>query len=160
MQKPFLHHYEFGGVNHAEKNHVSLTMEDRMNTLRLLVLGMMVCVLALSARADDKKEKPDNAKLLVGKWEVTKVTKGEKEMPVGSVLDFSNEGKMKFTFKGDGKERTLNGAYKFEDGKIQITFNSGEGGGRPLPLTLKNISEKELILEAKEGVTVEYKRIK
>jgi uncharacterized protein (TIGR03066 family) len=132
-----------------------------MNTSRLLAVGVVACVLVVGARADDKKEKPDHAKLLVGKWEITKVSNGAQELPVGTVIEFATEGKMKIVAKGDdGKERTLNGTYKLEDGKIHITFNKGEGGGRPLPLTIKAISDKELTLAPKEGVTIESKRVK
>jgi uncharacterized protein (TIGR03066 family) len=124
-----------------------------MNALHLLAAGMMVCVATASAWADEKKDKPDNAKLLVGKWEVT-ATKAGEAIPVGSSMEFSKDGKFKTTWK----EQTLNGVYKLDDGKIQITFDPGEKAGRPLPLTIKKISEKELVLEAKEGVTIEFKR--
>ena len=44
-----------------------------MDSLRLLVkVGMMVGALTVNAGATAEKDKPDNATLIVGKWEVTK----------------------------------------------------------------------------------------
>ena len=45
-----------------------------MNALRLMALGAIMCLLGAAARADEKKG--DNAKLILGKWEVTAAHEG------------------------------------------------------------------------------------
>ena len=80
-----------------------------MNALRLLAIGMTVCVWTASAPAEGRNEKPDNAKLLLGQWEVTRA---EREVPVGTVIEFSKDGKMKITFSEDGKKQSLDAVYK------------------------------------------------
>src|SRR5262245_3195877 len=72
---------------------------DPMNVLRLLVAVAVACALAVGARADEKKA--DNAKLLVGTWEVAKADQGT--VPVGSTVEFTKDGKMKVTHKQGDK---------------------------------------------------------
>src|SRR5262249_16896342 len=76
--------------------------EDRMNALRLLVAGAMVCAVTAGARAEDKKA--DNAKAILGSWEAVKADPGT--LPVGAVVEFATGGKMKVTAKREGKEET------------------------------------------------------
>ena len=127
-----------------------------MNALRLLTVGTMVCVLTVSAKADDTKEKPDNAKLLVGKWEVTRA---DKELPVGAVMEFNKDGEMKITRKEHGKEESVNAVYKVEGNKLQFTLKLGQREEKKDPLTIKKISEQALVLEAKGGVVFEFKSV-
>lgn len=126
-----------------------------MNALRLLATGMMICVLAVSTQADDKKEKLDNAKLLVGKWEVTKA---DEDLSVGSVIEFSKDGKMKITAKNDGKKEIFNAIYKVEGDKIQFTLKLDGEDEKKDPLTIKKISDQELVLEARKRKFFEFKR--
>ena len=129
-----------------------------MNALRLLAAGMMVCVLTASAQADDKKDKPDHAKLLIGKWEMTKAAD---DLPVGSVIEFTKDGKMKIVAKKDGKEETINAIYKVEGAKIEYTLKLGDKDEKKKPLTIKKISEQELLLVFQaEKQPLEFKRVK
>jgi uncharacterized protein (TIGR03066 family) len=118
----------------------------------------MACGVLGSARAEDKKEKRDHAKLLIGKWAVTKAAQ---ELPVGTVIDFGVQGgTMKVTAKRDGKVQSFNGVYKVEGDKIQFTLKLPDRDERKDPLTIKKISKEELVLEAKDGVAFEFKRAK
>ena len=54
-----------------------------MNALRVLVV---VCLVAAVGRAE---EKPDYAKMIVGKWEVTKADEGT--LPKGSIVEFTKD---------------------------------------------------------------------
>jgi uncharacterized protein (TIGR03066 family) len=125
-----------------------------MNAVRLLTVGMVVCVLTPGTWAADDNEKPDNAKLLVGKWEVTR---GDKELPVGSVVEFSKDGKMKITIK---EKDNIDAVYKVEGDKIQFTLKTGDTEEKKDPLTIKKISEKELVVETKKGQSYEFKQVK
>ncbi len=129
-----------------------------MNVLRLLVISVTACMVLGSARAEDKKEKPDNARLVIGKWEVTK---SAQELPVGTVIEFGVQGgTMKVTAKRDGEVRSFDGVYKVEGDKIQFTLKLPDRDERKDPLTIKKISKEELVLEAEDGVTFEFKRTK
>ena len=81
-----------------------------MNVLRLLVAGAVVCALTVGAGVDEKKA--DNAKLLVGTWEVVKADQGTAW--AGSAVEFAKDGKMTVTHKKDGKEEKGEGIYRVE----------------------------------------------
>jgi uncharacterized protein (TIGR03066 family) len=128
-----------------------------MNALRLLAVGTMACVLSTGVVADDPKEKPEYAKLLVGKW---KVTAAKKELPVGSVLQFDKDSKMKIIVTEGGMDMTIDAIYKVEADKVQFTLKLDGKEEKKDPLTIKKISETELILVADRGITFECKRVK
>ena len=94
-----------------------------MSSRHLLAAGMMVCLCVFGVRGDEKKADPDRAKLLVGKWEVSKAGGG---LSVGSVLDFDKDGKLKATVKERGAEQTVNARYKLEGDTLAITLVEGK----------------------------------
>jgi uncharacterized protein (TIGR03066 family) len=124
-----------------------------MNALRMLVAGVMVCLLVVGARA----EKKDNAKQLVGTWEVAKSY--DMGPPVGAAVSFTADGKIKWTFKVEDKESTLEGTYKFEGEKLNIMMKRGDMEVK-LTRTIKKISDKELVTETEDGKVLELKRKK
>ena len=65
-----------------------------MNTLRLLAVAAIVCLIG-SAR---REEKVDHAKMVVGKWEVTKAE--EAHLPEGTIVEFTKDGKLKYKQEG------------------------------------------------------------
>jgi uncharacterized protein (TIGR03066 family) len=123
--------------------------------MRLLAAGAMLCVLALGVRAEDKKA--DNAKLLVGTWEVVKADKGT--VPVGSTVEFTKDGKMKVTHKMDDKEQTIEGTYKVDGEKFSFELKMGDEV-RKKTITIKKISETEMTTADEDGKTVELKKKK
>lgn len=125
-----------------------------MNVLRMLVVAAAAFALTAGARAEDKK---DNAKLLVGTWEFTKSY--DKGPPVGSVIEFTKDGKIKLTHKADGKESTHEGTYKLDGDKIALVVKDGDNE-RKINTKIKKISETELVTENDAGKTVEMKRKK
>jgi uncharacterized protein (TIGR03066 family) len=126
-----------------------------MKVVRLMVTFVALGVLALAAGADDKA---DNAKMLVGSWEVTKVDK-DGGLPVGAVADFGKDGKVKVTFKKGDKEESHEGTYKVDGDKLVITMKDPEGKERERNITIKKCSETECVTES-DGKTIEWKRKK
>src|SRR5438105_1659650 len=110
-----------------------------MNVLRLLVAGAVVCALTVAAGAEEKKA--DNAKLLVGSWEVVKADKGT--VDVGSIVEFTKDGKMKVTHKKDGKEEVGEGTYKIDGEKFSFALKIGDNDVKKT-ITIKKISETEM----------------
>jgi uncharacterized protein (TIGR03066 family) len=128
-----------------------------MNALRLLVAGVMVVALTAGVRAEKKEEKKDNAKLLLGSWEATKAAEGT--LPVGAVVTFEKDGKFKTVGKVDGKEETHGGTYTVDGDKFTLTMKQGDNVMK-LTITIKKISDTELVTASDDGKVVEFKRKK
>ena len=99
--------------------------------------------------------KKGNADLIVGKWELVK---GE-EVPAGSVMEFTKDGKMKVTMTMAGKEIAMEGTYKVEGEKLTTSLNVF---GKEISDTdtIKTLNETMLILENTKGKVTELKRKK
>ena len=123
-----------------------------MNALRLLAVGAIVCLAASSARADDKV---DNAKLLVGKWEITRADEGT--VPVGAIIEFTKDGKLKAKFKRDDKEETREGTYSVDKDTINLVTKRDDTE-RKQAITITKISDKEMSLKGQDGKTMDLKK--
>jgi uncharacterized protein (TIGR03066 family) len=124
-----------------------------MNALRLLTAGVLICVLPAGVRA----EKKDYAKLLVGVWEVTKAEKNT--VPEGTVIELTNDGKMKVTRKVDGKDNTVEGTYTVDGDKFRFNVKV-DGEERKRTITIKKLSEKDMSTVDEQGKSVELTRKK
>ncbi|SRR6266568_2105967 len=122
-----------------------------MNAARLLAVGAVVFLGASFAAADDKKA--DNAKLIVGKWEVTKADEGT--VGVGAVVEFSKDGKMKVT----GGDMIIEGMHKVTGDKVHISFKKDDQE-KSHDLTITKLDDTMLIVTDKDGKKVELKRQK
>jgi uncharacterized protein (TIGR03066 family) len=123
-----------------------------MSTLRWLAVAAVVCVLSGAARAEDK---PDYAKMIVGKWEITKADEGT--VPVGTIVVFTDDGKIKLTGKKDDKDIAMEGTYKVEGDKFTFTFKEGAEEHSDT-ITITKISKTEMSTKNKEGKVVECKK--
>ena len=120
-----------------------------MKKLSALVLGVLV--LAGSATAHD-----DNAKKIVGKWEITKAGGGA---PVGTIIEFTKDNKVAATLKLDGMEIKLDGTYKIEKDKIELKLKAGDMNIDET-LTIKKLTDDALELEDKDKKIDELKKVK
>jgi uncharacterized protein (TIGR03066 family) len=123
-----------------------------MNALRLFALGAVVCLLASPVVAE---EKPDYAKLIVGKWEATKADKGT--VPEGTLIEFTKDGKVKITGKKDDTDITIDGTYKVEKDTFVLTMKVGDQE-KTQTITITKISAKEMATKDKDGKVVELKK--
>jgi uncharacterized protein (TIGR03066 family) len=111
----------------------------------------------------------DNKKLLVGKWEVVKADEGT--LPVGSVVEFMADGKLKIKIKAviaakkDGKETkkddiiTVDGTYTVDGDSF--TYKAAVGKDeKTSKITIKKISETELDTVNSDKKNVSLKRVK
>ena len=124
-----------------------------MNALKLLAAVAVVCLLGTTGRADDK----DYAKLIVGKWEVTKADAGS--VPPGAVIEFTKDGKLKITAKKDDMEVSFDGTYKLDGSKVAMTMKRGDKE-RTNKLTIAKISDTEMSVEGEDGKKVEFTKKK
>jgi uncharacterized protein (TIGR03066 family) len=128
--------------------------EALMNALRMMTAALILFVLALATRADDKKA--DNAKLVIGKWEVTKCD-GDGP-PVGSTIEMTKDGKIKITAKDGDKEEIHEGTYKVDGDKIMVTLKV-DNEEMKHTVMIKKLSDTELVVDH-DGKVIEFKKKK
>jgi uncharacterized protein (TIGR03066 family) len=97
----------------------------------------------------------DNAKKLVGVWEVTK----SEGAPPGATLEFTKDGKMKIRAEVKGKQFEMGGTYKVEGNKVHVTFKVGDQEKKDTG-TIKTLTDTRLVVEDTKGKVDEYKRKK
>ena len=95
--------------------------------------------------------KKSNADLIVGTWEVTKG-----DMPLGSTVAFTKDGKMTANVKG--VPQAMEGTYKVEGDKITTTMKNPAGQEVTDTDTIKTLNDTTLIMEDKQGKTIEMKK--
>jgi uncharacterized protein (TIGR03066 family) len=125
-----------------------------MNVMRLVVSGVILCVLFVESRAEDKT---DNATRVIGKWQVVKATPGT--FPLGTLLDLSKDDKVKVTAKRDDKEVIHEGTYNVEGANIIITVKV-KGEKQKHVLTITKISETDMVTDHLGGGTIEFSKEK
>jgi uncharacterized protein (TIGR03066 family) len=127
-----------------------------MNALRLMAAGCLVIGIAAGVRGDDKKA-DSNKEKLVGSWEVVKSE--DPPPPVGAVVEFAKDGKVKITHKRDDKDLTVEGTFTVDGDKVSVVLKMGDKEDKH-SITIKKISDNELTMENDKGKTVEFKRKK
>jgi uncharacterized protein (TIGR03066 family) len=122
--------------------------EDEMNALKLLAVGAMVWFMSAGARAEDKI---DYAKMIVGKWEVTKADEGT--VAAGTLIEFTKDGKFKVNGKKDDMELAIDGTYKVEKDTFTFTMKIGDEE-RTQTITITKITDKEMHTKNKDDKVV------
>jgi uncharacterized protein (TIGR03066 family) len=117
-----------------------------MNAMRLMAVGLVVCLIGVTARADEKKA--DNAKLAVGAWEVAKSHEGGP--PRGAVVEFTKDGKIKVTGEEGGMKQSFEGTYKIDGNKMVLKFKIGDSE-EAVELTIDKLDEKTFATTSKNG---------
>jgi len=125
-----------------------------MKALRWLAVGVVVSVLGTTARAEDK---PDYAKMIVGKWEVTKADEGT--VPAGTMIEFTKDGKFLVNGKKDDKDETFEGKYTVEKDTFTFTLKVGDQEHSDT-ITITKISDKEMSTKNKQDKVVELTKKK
>jgi uncharacterized protein (TIGR03066 family) len=133
-----------------------------MNALRFPATGVMACLLIVGAQADETKEKIDNTKMLIGKWEVTKATGDAALTAAGVVIEFTKDGNMTVTLN-DAKRTQQKATYKVEADNILVNMIIDGKDQKLGAITIKKLSDRDLILEQKKESNdrvAECKRVK
>ncbi len=126
-----------------------------MNALRIVAAAALAAGLVGFLRAEGQKA--DNKTLIVGFWELTKADKGGP--PLGTIMEFTKDGKVKMTGKANGKDFVANGTYVVEGNKftgILKTPDREEKG----TVTIKKLTDQEFVTEDDVGRVLEFKRKK
>jgi uncharacterized protein (TIGR03066 family) len=103
-------------------------------------------------KSDPAKESTIQEKLL-GRWEATKG-----EIPPGSVLELTRDGKLKMTIKVEGKAMSDESTFVVQGEAIKTTHKEGP---REVTETLKikTLTDKMLVTEDERGKTEEFKKL-
>jgi uncharacterized protein (TIGR03066 family) len=127
-----------------------------MNAPKLVLAACLVLGLTALASGDDTKpgDKAANKEKLVGVWEPQ-----GKNIPPGSSLEFTKDGKLKARFEAQGKPRTLDGSYKVEGNTLTVTFRMGDQE-RTDNLKIKTLTDQELVTVDSMGKEDTFKRKK
>lgn len=119
--------------------------------------GMMFGLAGLTSAAPQKEDKDkdnDNAKKIVGKWEVTK---SQSDLPAGSSIDFTKDGKLMAVIKGD--DLKLEGTYKVEKDKLTVKLKAGDQSIEET-VTITKLTDDMLELKDKDGKLDNFKKAK
>lgn len=115
----------------------------------LVALAAVVGVGSAPTRGQDKDAK------LVGKWEVSKSS----ELPKGSVLEFTADGKMTVLVKDPSGDLKFAGSYKQDGQKLSVKLKAGDLEIEETA-TIKKLTATDLALEDKDKKVDEFKRVK
>src|SRR3954454_5306246 len=111
-----------------------------------MVRSLFAVAFVLSAgvvAADDKKDEKkgdekDNAKLIVGKWEITKAGG---DVGPGSTLEFAKDKKLTLVIKAVHQKATLDGTYKLDKDRVTLTLTV-QGNSFYQTLTIKKLTDE------------------
>jgi uncharacterized protein (TIGR03066 family) len=112
-----------------------------MKALCAAVLSMTIVGFAGTARAQD-----DNAKKIVGVWELTKAGG---ELPKGSTVEFARGDKLVVVAKIENSEMKFEGTYKIEKDKLTVKLKIGEMDVEET-VTVKKLTDDTLEIEDKD----------
>jgi uncharacterized protein (TIGR03066 family) len=118
-------------------------------------ISRVFMVLSLAIGFSATATAADNAKLILGKWEVVKADEGT--LPVGSLVEFLKDGKMTVTAKKGGQDETIDGKYTLEGDTLTV-HHKRDNEERTVKITIKKLSETELMVEGPEGKNISFKK--
>jgi len=122
-----------------------------MKVVCAAALGVVMVAFAGTAKAQD-----DNAKKLIGVWIVDKASG---DLPAGSSVEFTKDGKLSAVIKADGKEIKFEGTYKVEKDKINVELKI-ETETIKETVTIKKLTDEVLELEDKDKKVDSFKKKK
>jgi len=140
--------HPFGHGSAAEPGFQEKQMKRRF---AIALVGMILALggLATAAQKDD-----DNAKKIVGKWEITK---SDSDLPKGSTVEFTKDGKMTALLKGD--DLKLEGTYKVEKDKLTVKLKAGDQSIEET-VTITKLTDDALELKDKDNKVDVFKKAK
>ncbi|MBA4063700.1 MAG: hypothetical protein C0501_08305 [Isosphaera sp.] len=120
-----------------------------MKTLSAAALAVLVAAAAGTAA-------PEDAKKLVGVWELTK---SGGDLPVGATVEFTKDGKLNVAVKADGQEMKFDGTYTLKDDKLTVKLKVGDTSIEETA-TVKKLTDDALEIEDKDKKIDVFKKKK
>ena len=128
--------------------------------VRATALFGALFALSLVAASDDKKDDPKaDEKKLVGKWKLLKTSQGDLPEGLKLVFEAQKDGKFKLTMT-TGEEKDVNtGTWKLDGKKVTFEFTEGRRKGMKQTDTIKELTEKKLVLVDENDTTEYFERV-
>ncbi len=120
---------------------------------RVSAFAVGVLLVAFGGAAPAPVRAQDEAKNIVGTWEVSK----SDELPPGSTIAFAKDGKVAVLVKEKGEPLKLEGTYAVEKTKLQVKLKLGDQTIEET-VTIKKLTATELHLEDKDKKVDEFKK--
>jgi uncharacterized protein (TIGR03066 family) len=131
--------------------------------MRLIALTALALASFATAAVPDDPPKKKPAELLVGEWKLVESSNGTPD-DVTFFVTFTKEGEMTLRIEPKDKTQqtvTLKGKYKLKgDDKIDYEMDDGSGGKKTEVLTIKKLTEDDLVTTDPEDVKETFKRVK
>jgi uncharacterized protein (TIGR03066 family) len=126
------------------------------------LLGSLLAALPAASAPIPKDGPKTNAEKLIGTWQIVKVAD---KAPEGGkfFVEFAKDGKMTLRIELDDKESeptVLKGKYKVDVDKIDYEMEQPGGGKKQEVLTIKKLTDDELVTVDPDDVKEEFKRVK
>jgi uncharacterized protein (TIGR03066 family) len=115
------------------------------------LLGVVMVGFATMAQAQD-----DNAKKIVGVWEVAKAGG---DLPAGSTIEFTKDGMLKAVVKVEGMEVKLDGTYTVAKEKLTVKIKVADQNIEEVA-TIKKLTDDALEIEDKDKKVDVFKKKK
>lgn len=115
------------------------------------LLGVVMVAFATTAQAQD-----DNAKKIVGVWEVAKAGG---DLPAGSTIEFTKDGMIKAVVKVEGMEVKLDGTYTVAKDKLTVKIKVADQNVEETA-TIKKLTDDALEIEDKDKKIDVFKKKK
>jgi len=119
----------------------------------IVVRGLTVLIICVGFAAFSGAADVDKAKA-IGTWTVAK---GE-DIPPGTSVEFTKDGKLIFKVALNGKEIKLEGTYKIEGDKITVSMKTPDGKDDTETDTIKTLNDNEMVLVDPKGKEVVFKK--
>lgn len=123
----------------------------------LLSLTMVACFFGATIAEEKKEAKKIDAAKLVGKWEMVK---GPDELPKGTTVEMTKDGKLIVVIDIDGKKLDISGTYKVEGDKFSHKIKGPDGGEHEDTDTITTLTDDKLVLVDKDKKESEWKKVK
>lgn len=122
-----------------------------MLAIRSAAAAFAVAALVSPAVAEDKID----AAKLVGVWEVTK----SDEIPAGSKIEFTKDGKVKVSVKVGDADMVLEGKYKADGSKLSVSIKIGDDE-KTDDSTIVKLTDEVAVFKGKDDKMIEVKKAK
>jgi uncharacterized protein (TIGR03066 family) len=116
----------------------------------------LVVAFAAAVSAQDKEK--GNAEKLVGTWQLVK---SDQDVPDGVkfFVELAADNKMTVRVEMGKESLVMKGKYKVDGNKIDYTLTTPDGGKKQEILTIKKLTDDELITVDPEGIKETFKRV-
>jgi uncharacterized protein (TIGR03066 family) len=129
-------------------------------SIRAATLVGFLFALSTAVAADEKKVDPkSDQQLLVGTWKLVKTSQGDLPEGVEVLFEPQKDGKFKLTMSQGGEKDVNAGTWKLDMKKLALEFTEGSRKGAKQTDTVKELTEKKLVLEEANENVEDWERV-